>query len=73
MTKQNNWPKRAKPPKCLCCQKSLRKHAHYNLHGDYGDGLFCGISCGYAWAIRNATADMRVGVAMRVATTRSVE
>ncbi len=52
---------RRRTPLCLTRSKKLRKHAHYALHGDYGDGRFCTLNCGYIWAIRNAPQPGAVG------------
>lgn len=42
--------------RCLFCGHKLRKTKnpqphHASLFGDYGDGHFCGLRCGYAWAV----------------------
>lgn len=47
-------------PTCLECGKKLRrekfcKEIHGKArYGDYGDGLFCGLKCGYRWGVMNA-------------------
>ncbi|MDQ3300613.1 MAG: hypothetical protein M3619_28870 [Myxococcota bacterium] len=50
-------------PDCLACQKPLRRYKidgrAFNdgtpqEWGDYGDGRFCGLSCGWQWACRHA-------------------
>ena len=46
-------------PKCLYCDKPLRAFPHRDEewnsarspYGDYGDGLFCGLTCGWSWAV----------------------
>lgn len=53
-------------PDCRACRKKLRRaSSHYDgrtTHdgkprewGSYGDNLFCGLSCGYRWAIAIAS------------------
>ena len=42
--------------RCLYCGHKLRKVKnpqphHASLYGDYGDGHFCGLRCGYFWAV----------------------
>lgn len=52
-------------PKCLWCGKPLRKCqyrelAGYGEWGDYGDGHFCGLWCGYRFALVCAKDGIRV-------------
>jgi hypothetical protein len=46
-------------PHCLFCEHALRAYrwrgsdfAEGRLCGGYGDGLFCGVHCGYRWAVQ---------------------
>ena len=50
-------------PNCLACEKPLRRYKYDGRTfddgtpqewGDYGDNRFCGLSCGWRWACRNA-------------------
>lgn len=48
-------------PACLHCGKTLRKYPYRKLEwakgrewGDYGDGAFCGLRCGYAYGVEAA-------------------
>jgi hypothetical protein len=51
-------------PRCLFCTHPLRAYRWYGfggsdyaedrLYGGYGDGLFCGVDCGYRWAVQQA-------------------
>jgi hypothetical protein len=46
----------AKAPLCLNCGKPLRRYKYRGDYpgqewGDYGDGHFCGQTCGYRWAV----------------------
>lgn len=44
-------------PLCVNCGKPLRSCKHRDAYpqlspfGDYGDGHFCGLNCGYRWAV----------------------
>ena len=50
-------------PLCQYCDKPLRRYGRVKRErnpqrsawGDYGDGLFCGLRCGYHWACRCLT------------------
>lgn len=46
-------------PRCENCGRELRlyrgrasEYARERLYGDYGDGAFCGLRCGYHFALR---------------------
>lgn len=50
-------------PACLACGKPLRRYKRDGQTfkdgtpqewGDYGDNRFCGLTCGWRWACRNA-------------------
>ena len=50
-------------PDCLACEKPLRRYKRDGQTfndgtpqewGDYGDNRFCGLTCGWRWACRNA-------------------
>ena len=50
-------------PNCLACEKPLRRYKRDGQTfndgtpqewGDYGDNRFCGLTCGWRWACRNA-------------------
>jgi len=48
-----------KRPHCRHCNRELRlyrwrKAGSPKLYGTYGDNLFCGLTCGYRWALRRA-------------------
>jgi len=54
-------------PHCLNCNKTLRRYRKggssktgntppFKQFGDYGDNLFCGLHCGYQFAIKNIAA-----------------
>ncbi len=48
------------PGTCIWCGRKLRKESHHmaaaherdRLLGDYGDGVFCGLRCGYSFGLR---------------------
>ncbi len=50
-------------PKCTCCGKALRRYKHDGYApggvpkewGDYGDNRFCGLRCGYRFALATTT------------------
>ena len=50
---------------CLWCGRQLRVKVHpaiqekFPLRGDYRDGAFCGLRCGYAFGIAAAIAGHR--------------
>lgn len=59
-------------PKCRACKKPLRRYryrqggpnsvswAHAGQQwGDYGDNLFCGLTCGYRFAVRMERLERR--------------
>lgn len=48
-------------PTCLTCGKKLRKLRIHEERGDYGDGLFCGLGCGYRWGVLSARQKERSG------------
>ncbi len=41
-------------------QKITEKTARYDKPGGYGDGFFCGLRCGYQWAVRFAELGKRL-------------
>lgn len=54
---------------CLWCGRKLRPYPHRNADynkdsgkelGDYGDGHFCGLRCGYAFGVRLADLGRRL-------------
>lgn len=51
---------------CLWCGRKLRKYRHReafpesNEYGDYGDGHFCGLNCGYSFGRRLADLGRRL-------------
>lgn len=45
---------------CLYCGNKLRKERRGAGLGDYGDGFFCGLRCGYAWAVGAARLGHRL-------------
>ena len=48
-------------PRCQYCDKPLRRYRgrernpQRSTWGDYGDGFFCGLRCGYHWACQSLT------------------
>lgn len=55
-----NDSKHQERPACQRCGKPLRRFRFRVSYpekqwGDYGDGLFCNLTCGYIWAIRRLT------------------
>jgi hypothetical protein len=49
-----------KRPHCEHCDRELRvyryrKAGSKKLYGTYGDNRFCGLTCGYRWALRHQT------------------
>jgi hypothetical protein len=49
-----------KRPHCEQCDRELRvyryrKAGSKKLYGTYGDNRFCGLTCGYRWALRHQT------------------
>lgn len=47
-------------PHCKHCDRELRlyrwrKAGSGKLYGTYGDNLFCGLTCGWRWAVRAIT------------------
>lgn len=61
--KDRRAPATTPRPSCLHCGKPLRRYK-YDVKpfadgtprdwGDYGDQRFCGLTCGWSWACRNA-------------------
>ena len=54
-------------PKCLHCDKPLRRYKYDGKKfddgtpvewGDYGDGRFCGLRCGWRWACGHSSRSM---------------
>jgi hypothetical protein len=54
-------------PKCLHCDKPLRRYKYDGKTfadgtpvewGDYGDGRFCGLRCGWGWACGHSSRAM---------------
>ena len=50
---------KGKRPYCRFCGKELRLYRNRRegsprLYGDYGDGFFCGLKCGHAYAVLNS-------------------
>jgi hypothetical protein len=45
---------------CAWCGWRLRKEPHGNSLGGYGDGLFCGLNCGYRFAVAIARSGQRL-------------
>ena len=50
-------------PTCLECGKRLRPykvggHGRWTF-GGYGDDLFCGLNCGYRWALMMANREIK--------------
>ncbi len=40
------------PLRCEWCGKKLRRHRYRpGERGDYGDGFFCGLRCGYLFGV----------------------
>ena len=62
-------------PLCQYCDRPLRRYRwrvdypERSTWGDYGDGFFCGLRCGYRWACRGLTrnAFLRKEEAQRLA------
>lgn len=50
---------RGKRPHCITCDRELRPYPRRRpsspgqLYGTYGDNRFCGLTCGWRWAIHN--------------------
>lgn len=48
---------RGKRPRCLYCQRELRLYPQrrpsepQKKYGTYGDNRFCGLTCGWRWAL----------------------
>lgn len=38
--------------RCRYCGKPLRKDPYREGYGYCGEGVFCTLRCGYAWAVR---------------------
>lgn len=53
-------PTKIDRPTCLECGKPLRTYRRLKeedsgkCFGDYGDNFFCGLNCGYRWAVMKA-------------------
>jgi len=45
---------------CLWCGRKLRKRNRSRLPGDYGDGAFCGLRCGYMFGVAMAEFGKRL-------------
>jgi len=49
---------RGKRPRCIYCTRELRPYPHRHpsdptkLYGTYGDNRFCGLTCGWKYAVR---------------------
>lgn len=61
--KDQRAPATTPRPNCLACSKPLRRYKRDGRTfddgtpqewGDYGDGRFCGLTCGWRWACRHA-------------------
>lgn len=61
--KEKRAPATTPRPNCLGCNKPLRRYKRDGRTfddgrpqewGDYGDNRFCGLTCGWRWACRNA-------------------
>jgi hypothetical protein len=58
---ETNINRTNEPGTCLWCGKKLRRCQHGSgERGDYGDGFFCGLRCGFAFAVALAKQDYRL-------------
>lgn len=65
-------------PLCLNCGKPLRKCAAHKTYpdsfpspwGGYGDGHFCGLNCGYRWAVMHLRRNPKYAANLHAAMLR---
>lgn len=67
-------------PRCLNCGKPLRRYRYRGdpgrpgkEWGDYGDGHFCGLHCGYQWACVMLKREAKYADALHAAMNQIME